>query len=145
MSEEEVIRKRANEIWEAEGRPEGRELDHWFQAKEETTAYKALGLGEYSAYQNGSKITIKANGTLPSGSFRATLEPNRIEPGQDGFGNAFVGYMLIFRRHSYGPAGEPQPFEVQAEFEYRGSVFEVVVIDRKGLHTLYPNGAPSGG
>ena len=29
---EEVIRKRAFAIWEEEGRPEGRHLDHWLQA-----------------------------------------------------------------------------------------------------------------
>jgi hypothetical protein len=32
---EEEIRKRAREIWEAEGRPEGREIAHWEQAKAE--------------------------------------------------------------------------------------------------------------
>jgi hypothetical protein len=32
---EEEIRKRAREIWESEGRPEGRDLDHWRRAKEE--------------------------------------------------------------------------------------------------------------
>lgn len=29
------VRKRAHEIWEAEGRPEGRDFDHWFAATEE--------------------------------------------------------------------------------------------------------------
>ena len=29
---EERIRTRAYELWEAEGRPEGREVDHWLQA-----------------------------------------------------------------------------------------------------------------
>jgi hypothetical protein len=32
---EEEIRKRAREIWEAEGRPEGRDIAHWEQAKAE--------------------------------------------------------------------------------------------------------------
>ncbi|HLN25429.1 MAG TPA: DUF2934 domain-containing protein [Patescibacteria group bacterium] len=32
---EEKIRQRAFEIWEAEGRPEGREQDHWLQAQTE--------------------------------------------------------------------------------------------------------------
>jgi hypothetical protein len=31
---EERIRRRAHEIWILEGRPEGREADHWFQAQE---------------------------------------------------------------------------------------------------------------
>lgn len=30
---EERIRQRALEIWEAEGRPEGREYSHWLRAK----------------------------------------------------------------------------------------------------------------
>ncbi len=32
---EEEIRKRAQEIWESEGRPEGRDVDHWERAKAE--------------------------------------------------------------------------------------------------------------
>lgn len=29
------IRQRAHEIWESEGRPEGRDADHWSRAEEE--------------------------------------------------------------------------------------------------------------
>jgi hypothetical protein len=32
---QEKIRRRAYEIWESEGRPEGAHLRHWLQAKEE--------------------------------------------------------------------------------------------------------------
>ena len=32
---EDEIRKRAREIWESEGRPEGRDIAHWEQAKAE--------------------------------------------------------------------------------------------------------------
>ena len=32
---EERIRTRAYELWEGEGRPEGREIDHWLQAAQE--------------------------------------------------------------------------------------------------------------
>jgi hypothetical protein len=32
---EDLIRARAHELWEAAGRPEGRELDHWAQAERE--------------------------------------------------------------------------------------------------------------
>jgi hypothetical protein len=35
---EEDISARAHEIWEAEGRPEGRDREHWFRAKEEVAA-----------------------------------------------------------------------------------------------------------
>lgn len=33
-----LIEERAHEIWEAEGRPEGRDLDHWTQAEQEVEA-----------------------------------------------------------------------------------------------------------
>ncbi|MTD98866.1 DUF2934 domain-containing protein [Paracoccus sp. YIM 132242] len=32
---QERIRQRAHEIWESEGRPEGRDADHWTRAEEE--------------------------------------------------------------------------------------------------------------
>lgn len=32
---QERIRQRAHEIWESEGRPEGRDADHWTRAQEE--------------------------------------------------------------------------------------------------------------
>ncbi len=32
---EEAIRKRAQEIWESEGRPDGRDIEHWERAKAE--------------------------------------------------------------------------------------------------------------
>ena len=35
MAREDVIRNRAREIWEREGRPEGREQEHWDKAVHE--------------------------------------------------------------------------------------------------------------
>jgi hypothetical protein len=35
MIDEERVRRRAHEIWEREGRPEGRHDQHWQQAKDE--------------------------------------------------------------------------------------------------------------
>ena len=32
---EEEVRERAHEIWLAEGKPEGREVDHWMRARRE--------------------------------------------------------------------------------------------------------------
>ena len=32
------IRKRAHEIWEQEGRPDGKEAEHWERAERETSA-----------------------------------------------------------------------------------------------------------
>ena len=37
----EKIRKRAHEIWEEEGRPEGREYSHWLRARTEIDAEDA--------------------------------------------------------------------------------------------------------
>jgi Protein of unknown function (DUF2934) len=34
---EDRIRNRAYELWEAEGRPEGREVDHWLRAAQEVS------------------------------------------------------------------------------------------------------------
>ena len=36
------IRKRAYQLWEQQGRPEGRHLDHWLQAEHELVAENAL-------------------------------------------------------------------------------------------------------
>jgi Protein of unknown function (DUF2934) len=38
MSIEDRIRRRAHEIWEREGRPEGRREEHWAQARREIEA-----------------------------------------------------------------------------------------------------------
>jgi hypothetical protein len=38
MQDEERIRRRAHEIWEQEGRPEGRDQEHWAQASREIEA-----------------------------------------------------------------------------------------------------------
>ena len=40
MSDEQRIRDRAYEIWEAKGRPEGQEAEHWAQARDEVEFYK---------------------------------------------------------------------------------------------------------
>jgi hypothetical protein len=36
--QESIIRERAYSIWEQEGRPDGREWDHWIQASQEIEA-----------------------------------------------------------------------------------------------------------
>jgi len=35
LAQQEIIRERAYAIWEQEGRPEGREWDHWLRAASE--------------------------------------------------------------------------------------------------------------
>jgi Protein of unknown function (DUF2934) len=41
MEKEDRIRRRAHEIWEQEGRPEGREKHHWEQASREVEGQPA--------------------------------------------------------------------------------------------------------
>nr|WP_111298240.1 DUF2934 domain-containing protein [Paracoccus saliphilus] len=42
MEQSELIRRRAHQIWEAEGRPEGREAEHWARAQDELRQEGAL-------------------------------------------------------------------------------------------------------
>jgi hypothetical protein len=43
MPDEERIRRRAHEIWEADGRPEGRHEEHWARARREVEEEGAGG------------------------------------------------------------------------------------------------------
>jgi len=43
---EQMIAERAHELWEEEGRPEGRAEIHWFAAKEELTTRPAKKSGD---------------------------------------------------------------------------------------------------
>ena len=57
---EERIRIRAHEIWEEEGRPEGRDRDHWERAWRELTADEGRSFGgagrEGAGASNGSDL-----------------------------------------------------------------------------------------
>jgi hypothetical protein len=50
------IRERAYQLWEQEGRPEGRHMDHWLQAERELATENAMNF-EFKqlmrAYRNG--------------------------------------------------------------------------------------------
>jgi len=46
---EERIRTRAYELWEAEGRPEGREIEHWLQAVQELHSEERDAVGVASS------------------------------------------------------------------------------------------------
>lgn len=52
---DEMVRERAYYIWEKEGRPEGRDLDHWLVAKTEEVPAVA---GKASKH-TGTKSTLK--------------------------------------------------------------------------------------
>jgi hypothetical protein len=46
---ESAIRQKAYEIWQAEGRPAGREIVHWLRAKEEVARPKPKAVKQRSA------------------------------------------------------------------------------------------------
>lgn len=67
---EQTIRERAYAIWEEEGRPEGREREHWARASREIEAEESPG-----ALSNDS-----AAPTAPVGA-ASGLEPGGTKPG----------------------------------------------------------------
>lgn len=84
--DEERIRKRAHEIWEEEGRPEGREYSRWLRAREEVSREDAEALQcappSQEKLERASKADI-ARSTLPSGTVpeNPTAEnPDRVVP-----------------------------------------------------------------
>jgi DUF2934 family protein len=59
---EEDIRARAYAIWEDEGRPEGKHLEHWGRAKDEVAAPQATVQrinGAKSPARNGAKSPVR--------------------------------------------------------------------------------------
>lgn len=61
MSREQIVRDVAFAIWEAEGRPEGRDIDHWRQAEIQVAASLAGGAAKAPA-------KAPAKGKLPAES-----------------------------------------------------------------------------
>ena len=53
-SDEDIIKARAYAIWEDEGRPHGRDVDHWLRASQEVTA------------TNNKATPAKSNGAGPA-------------------------------------------------------------------------------
>jgi hypothetical protein len=86
------IRERAYELWEREGRPHGRHIDHWMQAERETGGPGAEGIaraGEGDAGLFGEEPGSRERGSRqPSGGAErgfgaAASHPARPhEPGQ---------------------------------------------------------------
>lgn len=60
---EEQIRARAHQIWEEEGRPEGREQEHWNKAAQEMEGHQALDEGAYA----GAESEPQPGDPLPDG------------------------------------------------------------------------------
>jgi hypothetical protein len=66
---EQEIRKRAHEMWEREGRPEGQHEQHWQRASSELSGSSDVG---QAGQKNASETThlastLQAGGTVPGG------------------------------------------------------------------------------
>jgi hypothetical protein len=55
MTDDQRIRERAHQIWEAKGRPEGQDAEHWAQARDEVEFYKE---GDATAGSIESSVSI---------------------------------------------------------------------------------------
>ena len=67
MDRQEEIRLRAHQIWEAEGRPDGKEAEHWARAEQELSGRDGnAGAGEQT--EGGIASGLQPGGTTPSAS-----------------------------------------------------------------------------
>ena len=62
MADEQRIRERAHEIWEAKGRPEGQEHEHWAQAREEMEPFYKEGNAEAGGIESSVAIPMPKSG-----------------------------------------------------------------------------------
>jgi hypothetical protein len=90
-----IVSRRAYELWEKEGRPEGCDLRHWLQAEQECHSAQANGQSD-NGIRNGSDATPAPTTASPGSDMRplqgtragaaATREPKRATnspfPGQ---------------------------------------------------------------
>jgi hypothetical protein len=78
MADEETIRTRAHLIWEREGRPEGRQAEHWEQARRE------LENEDAAAAAHGLRVTPDNDPTRPGGPVSGGPGPAATGGGGDG-------------------------------------------------------------
>jgi hypothetical protein len=76
---EERIRRRAHEIWEQAGRPEGHDEEHWAQAHREITATDTAG---QQAGVESNLSTVAAGRMEATESPRAPLSPGAASSGR---------------------------------------------------------------
>lgn len=80
MDDEQRIRERAHAIWEADGRPEGREKEHWQRACRE------LGINVVAGESNmpnpgGSPVTVLPGDKAQEESPYASVDPRTERTG----------------------------------------------------------------
>lgn len=73
QEKKERIRARAHALWEREGRPEGREMDHWLEAEAELNSADGREAGEEAAPEAEGKPNIEKPAKVP----RKRRSPNR--------------------------------------------------------------------
>ena len=65
-SSEDAIRERAYQIWEREGRPHGRDFEHWVMAQVEIATQRANGSAATVATRERGAAAPKAKSTAPA-------------------------------------------------------------------------------
>jgi hypothetical protein len=82
LPDDDQIRQRAYEIWEREGRPEGREADHWRMAAEEISAQRAnTDTQEVPAMRVRGPAQLDQTPSQPSGVGASSPQPRPADGG----------------------------------------------------------------
>lgn len=75
------IRERAHAIWEQEGRPDGRELEHWERAERELDGEEGLGSLDSTSSNQAVSDVPSASDLTPTGTAPApTTGEDTISP-----------------------------------------------------------------
>ena len=83
MSREQTVRDVAYAIWEAEGKPEGRDADHWKQAEARVAASLSDGTANAKPPAKGKTPAgsgVKATAKLPAKSAATKAAPGKSGP-----------------------------------------------------------------
>src|SRR4051812_47062808 len=84
MQDQERIRRRAHEIWEREGRPDGRHAEHWAEASQEIEAEGGEAPPPTPASSDDSPtVTAPGGGATPARA-AAVGAPRKAETGSPG-------------------------------------------------------------
>jgi hypothetical protein len=88
MDNQPRIRERSYQLWEQEGRPEGRHLEHWLQAEREFAAENAMDF-EFKqlmrAFRNGVISEATFEQVMAELEARALSNGVRLSPVRDPF------------------------------------------------------------
>ena len=76
ITTEEHIRVRAYHLWEADGRPDGRDLEFWERAQQ------SLANGEHHSVQSPPKASPRRTDSQPATTVKATAGGNDRQPAQ---------------------------------------------------------------